>query len=197
MDSTPAVAAVLRSTALALGLDVDVASVVAGLGPALEDLLGAQLPPAAAGRLARAYRDRYALEGPRHAGTLPGAHEAIGAVRRHRGGVVVVTGQSERTARAHLAHAGLEVDAVVGSVWGPAKADVLRAHGAFAYVGDHPADIAAARSAGAAAVGVTTGRHDAAALAEADTVLPSLAGFPRWLSAVRPLPGRARTAGRL
>jgi phosphoglycolate phosphatase len=106
---------------------------------------------------------------------------------------MVVTGQSERTARAHLAHARLGVDTVVGSVWGPAKAEVLREHGAFVYVGDHPADMNAAHAAGVLAVGVTTGRHSAADLATGDAVLPSLTAFPRWLDSVRPRSLRDRT----
>ncbi|WP_255953290.1 HAD family hydrolase [Streptomyces odontomachi] len=190
VDSTPAVAAVLTSAARSLTLPVDVAAVVAGLGPALEDLLGAQLQPSQARRLARAYRDRYALEGPRHARTLPGAHAALRAVRTRHGAVMVVTGQRERTARAHLAHARLDVDAVAGSVWGPEKTEILRARGAFAYVGDHPADIAAAHAADVWAVGVTSGRHDAADLAAADAVLPSLTAFPNWWERVRPMPRR-------
>ena len=41
-------------------------------------------------------------------------------------------------------------------------------------VGDTPRDVACARAGGALCIGVTTGIHDAAALAGADVVVPSL-----------------------
>lgn len=203
-DTGPAIAAMLRATSLALGADVDVGRVTASLGPPLEDLLAEQLPRAAAERFAARYRAEYAAHGPRHARLLPGAREALAAVRRGGGRVIVVTGQSERTARAHLAHERLEVAAVVGGVWGPGKAEALRAHGAGTYVGDHPADVAAARAAGARAVAVTTGRHPADELAGADPVLDSLLPFPAWWAAqtakpptpVRATPLRSRTVVR-
>ena len=63
---------------------------------------------------------------------------------------------------------------------GPQKAAGLAGLGAAVYVGDTPADMAAAVQAGARAVGVTTGSftdRDLAA-AGADLVLASLADFP-------------------
>ena len=68
----------------------------------------------------------------------------------------------------------------VADVHGPQKAAVLAGLGAAVYVGDTPADMAAAVQAGARAVGVTTGsftERDLAA-AGADLVLASLADFP-------------------
>ncbi len=43
-------------------------------------------------------------------------------------------------------------------------------------VGDTPRDIAAARGAGVRVIAVTTGAHGAVALADADAVVPDLAG---------------------
>jgi phosphoglycolate phosphatase len=65
-------------------------------------------------------------------------------------------------------------------VHGPEKAAVLITLGAAVYVGDTPADMAAAAQAGARAVGVTTGSFTERDLraAGAQTVLESLAGFP-------------------
>ncbi len=68
-----------------------------------------------------------------------------------------------------------------------------------AMVGDTPEDMAAGRAAGALAVGVTTGHHDARALrdAGADAVLPGLAGLPELLAgpgAAAPPPGRSGPA---
>jgi phosphoglycolate phosphatase len=73
---------------------------------------------------------------------------------------------------------------VVGWRWGPDKATTLSEHGAAAYVGDTPSDMAAARTAGALAVGVPTGPHPAEELrgAGAEVVLVSLHGFPTWFA---------------
>jgi phosphoglycolate phosphatase len=65
-------------------------------------------------------------------------------------------------------------------VHGPEKAAVLITLGAAVYVGDTPADMAAAAQAGARGVGVTTGSFTEGDLraAGAQTVLDSLTGFP-------------------
>ncbi|GAA2520365.1 HAD family hydrolase [Winogradskya humida] len=179
-DTRPAIRAVLRSTSAALRFEVDVDRVMRTLGPPLEDLLAEQLPVADARTFAALYRADYAAHGHRYALLLPGVREAIAAVRGGGERVIVVTGQSERTARAHLTHERLEADTVTGSVWGPGKTEVLVSLNATVYIGDHPADIAAARAAGAYAVAVTTGRHGAGELAAADLVLTSLHEFARW-----------------
>jgi uncharacterized protein len=83
-----------------------------------------------------------------------------------------------------LADSGLAdaVDTVVGGLFGVEKGAALRQAGAGVYVGDHPGDVAAARAAGAVAVAVPTGPHDADALtaAGADVVLTDLAAFSAW-----------------
>ena len=77
---------------------------------------------------------------------------------------------------------GLEVDEVVGSVFGAAKGEALAAFGAAAYVGDHIADIEAARAGGAVSVAVATGPYTADELRDhgADVILPDLTGFAAW-----------------
>ena len=59
--------------------------------------------------------------------------------------------------------------------------------GAAVYVGDAPADMGAAITADAHAVGVTTGSFRAADLvaAGAELVLDSLLEFPPWYAALR------------
>jgi phosphoglycolate phosphatase-like HAD superfamily hydrolase len=109
---------------------------------------------------------------------------------------VVITAKYEPNAHACLAHVGLEVDAVHGWRFGPAKGEVLAAEGAQIYVGDTPHDMAAALAAGAVAIGVSTGPHavDELAAAGATVVLGSLdefapwfeRWFERWLGSVRP-----------
>ena len=114
---------------------------------------------------------------------LPGAHEAIAAVRRHRGRVVVVTGKFPDNARRHVDHLGLDVDHLEGWVWGVGKADALLREGASIYVGDHVHDVEGALAAGALSVSVLTGGCTREELLEAgtDVVLDSLEEFPAWL----------------
>jgi phosphoglycolate phosphatase-like HAD superfamily hydrolase len=50
-------------------------------------------------------------------------------------------------------------------------------------VGDTPRDITAARAAGVRVIAVTTGSHDALALADADAVVPDLTGVLTVLQA--------------
>ena len=80
---------------------------------------------------------------------MPGAREAVDAVHRHGGRVVVVTAKYEPNARLHLDHLGIAADEVVGWRYGPAKGEALREHDATVYVGDHLADIEGARAADA------------------------------------------------
>jgi phosphoglycolate phosphatase len=51
------------------------------------------------------------------------------------------------------------------------------------YLGDHPADMAAARAVPAAAIGVLTGEHseDELRAAGADEIFHDLTRFPQWL----------------
>ena len=128
------------------------------------------------------FRELYITLGVPGTDLLPGAAEALAAVRSAGGRTVVVTAKYEPNAHRCLDHVGLAVDAVFGWRYGPGKAETLRECGAFAYVGDTPRDMEAACGAGARAVGVSTGPHDGAELraAGADVVLSSLVDFPVW-----------------
>src|SRR5699024_6829585 len=114
---------------------------------------------------------------------LPGAAEALAAVRAAGGRVLVVTGKYEVNAALHLRALGWEVDRLAGDLFAAAKGEVLRAEGAAIYVGDHLGDLIAADTAGAAGVGVATGPYQVRALraAGAAIALPDLTGFPAWL----------------
>ncbi|TDC51644.1 HAD family hydrolase [Jiangella ureilytica] len=131
----------------------------------------------------RIYRDLYLTLGIPGTKPLPGAVEAIDAIHAHHGTVLVVSAKIESAVRAVLAHVGLPVDDVVGERYAETKGTALRERGADVYVGDHPGDMIGARSAGAYAIGVTTGTHDAVALREAgaDVVFADLLDFPYWL----------------
>jgi phosphoglycolate phosphatase len=119
---------------------------------------------------------------------LPGAHEALAAVRAAGERVVIITAKHEVSVQPSLTAAGIRADEVFTFVHGPEKAAVLNRINAAAYVGDSPPDMAAAVQAGVRAVGVATGSFSSGDLARAgaDVVLDSLAGFPAWYQTVRP-----------
>lgn len=141
-----------------------------------------RLPADRAPRLADRFRELYVDLGVPGSSLLPGAAEALAAVRERGGRVVVVTAKYEPNAWRCLHHVGLEVDAVHGWRMGPAKAEALAREGATVYVGDTPGDMEAARIAGARAVGVATGPHPADELTDAGAavVLRSLEEFAPW-----------------
>jgi phosphoglycolate phosphatase len=130
---------------------------------------------------------RHYYDEPGASPTLPmaGAPEALAAVRAAGGRTVVVSAKFTPAVHKALAEAGLTdlVDVAYGELFAQDKAAALIAEGACIYVGDHPGDMAAARAAGAYAVGVTTGANDEAALlaAGADLAVPDLARFVSWL----------------
>jgi phosphoglycolate phosphatase len=200
IDSRPGIAATYRELAARTGVFIDAEAAVRRLGPPLEMELGLWYPPERITQMAALFREIY----PEHAvvgsPALPGAAEAFTAVRDRGGKIVVITGKYEPNARLHLNHLGLKAEAVVGWVWGETKTVAMREHGAIVYVGDHPADMAAARAVAAvadeagdrgesdiavAAVAVATGDHSATELLEAgaDVVLTDLTEFPAWLDA--------------
>ena len=171
-----------------VGLPLDVT--VAGLAPQVD-----------AEQVIRDYRSRYADIGVPLTRLLPGAREAIRAVREAGGRVLVVSAKAEVGVRQVLTQVGLDEpdvhpDLVVGGLFGAAKGDRLIIEGADVYVGDHSGDVQAARVAGALSVVVCTGPESAATLATAgaDVLLDDLLGFPKWLSTF--LPGFSRSRAR-
>jgi phosphoglycolate phosphatase len=183
INSRPGIAATLREVSARTGVFIDADLAVTRLGPPLDVELAHWFPEhevAAAGDL---FREIYPTSAVTMSPALPGAVEAFAAVRGHGGRIVVVTGKFEPNARLHLKHLELVADEVVGWAWGEGKSEALTAHLADVYVGDHPADMTSARTAGTTAVGVLTGEHPAAELvaAGAVAVLADLADFPDWL----------------
>lgn len=183
IDTAPGFRQVLEALGAELGVEFPVAEMTARLGPPLDMLLAPYLPP----EQIPAAGDRFRALYPEHAITsvpvLPGAHEAIAAVRRHGGRVVVVTGKFPDNARLHLEHTGLDVDVLEGWVWGVGKADALRREGASLYVGDHVHDVEGALAAEVVSVSVLTGGCTEEELRAAGThaVLASLEDFSEWL----------------
>jgi len=183
IDSRPGIHACFQALSAQTGTYVDCDLVVTRLGPPLEDELAHWFPAERVAAMADLYREMY----PTHAITgtlaLPGAREAVDAVRAAGGRAVVVTAKWEPNAKLHLQHLRIDADAVVGNLWAEQKAQALREHGASVYVGDHTGDVRGARSAEAYSVAVATGPCDAAELraAGADVVLTDLTEFPAWL----------------
>ena len=183
IDTVPGFAATLRALGAELGVDFPLAQMTAKLGPPLDHLLVEHLPQAEVAAAGDRFRALY----PDHAITsveaFAGAHDALAAVRRHGGRVILVTGKFAANAQLHVDHLGLDVDHLEGWVWGTGKADVLRKEGATVYVGDHVHDVEGALAAGAISVSVLTGGCTREELVEAGThvVLDDLTQFPAWL----------------
>jgi phosphoglycolate phosphatase-like HAD superfamily hydrolase len=113
------------------------------------------------------------------AAPMPGACEAVAAVRRTGSRVVVITAAPDEVATRMLAGAGIAPDALRTNAWGFEKVAPLRAEHCCAFVGDHPDDMTAARQAGVIAVGVATGPVPPVG---ADVTLTALTAFSSWFT---------------
>ena len=181
-DTRRGIAATYDRLSERLGVFIDSAVAVSRLGPPLESELAHWLPPEEIPAAAALFRSMYPEIAVPATTAMRGAAGAVDAVRRAGGGVIVVTGKHPDLARRTLDHLGIEVDEVAGMVFGAAKGAALTEFGAQAYVGDHIADIEAARAAGAVSVAVATGPYTADELRDhgADVVLPDLTAFVAW-----------------
>ncbi|MFF0964412.1 HAD family hydrolase [Streptomyces sp. NPDC003703] len=184
IDSRPGIHACYVELSARTGTHVDADLVVTRLGPPLEDELVNWFPADRVEAVADLYRELYPATAVAPTLALPGAREAVAAVRKAGGRAIVVTAKHEPNARLHLEHLGIEPDAVIGGLWAERKAEALRAYGAGVYVGDHVGDVRGARAAGALSVAVATGPCDERELAEAgaDVVLGALTAFPEWFA---------------
>lgn len=183
IDTVPGFSDTLRALGAELGVEFPVEEMTARLGPPLETLLEPYLSPEVVGPAGDRFRALYPDHAIERVPALPGTHEALAAVRRHRGRIVLVTGKFPDNARRHVAHLGLDVDVVEGWLWGVGKAEVLRREGVSVYVGDHVHDVEGALAAGATSVSVLTGGCTREELEDAGThvVLESLVELPAWL----------------
>ena len=179
IDPRAAVVAVVEQLAVEEGVAVDAPLWASRLGPPLEHEVAHWVAPERVVPVAARYRELMWTVGNPLITLLPGAADAVAAVRASGGRAVVVTAKTEPLARAALDGLGVEVDAVVGSRWAEAKGSALREHGASVYVGDHPGDVRAARAAGALCVGVETGGSSPEG---ADVRLADPTAFPAWFA---------------
>ncbi|RKN23952.1 HAD family hydrolase [Micromonospora musae] len=183
VDSRPGIAAAYRALTARTGVPVDADAAVSRLGPPLRTEIARWFPPEQVESAVSIFRELYPAYAITPTVPLPGAREAIDAVRARGGRVLVVTSKLGRLARLHLDHLGLEVDEVAGDLFAEGKATALREHGATHYVGDHVADMVAAETAGIPGIAVVTGPCSAEELrtAGAEEVLDDLSGFPAAL----------------
>ena len=183
IDSRAGIKTTYDMLAAETGVPIDSDGIITRLGPPVETELTHWFPADQVQAMSDRYRELYARHGIAAATALPGAHEAIAAVRGRGGRVIVVTGKQTANARRNLDALDLVVDEVFGQVFAEEKGAVLARQNARVYVGDHVGDILGAHAAGALAVTVPTGPYTAAELekAGAEVVLPDLTAFPTWL----------------
>ncbi|WP_133911994.1 HAD family hydrolase [Streptomyces sp. NBC_00582] len=184
IDSRPGIHACWVELSARTRTYVDADLVVTRLGPPLEEEIAHWFPAEDIPAVAGLYREIYPAYAVAGSLAMPGAHDAVEAVRRAGGRAIVVTAKWEPNARLHMEHLGMRPDAVIGNLWAAQKAGALREHGASVYVGDHVGDVRGARLAGAFSVAVATGPCSAAELTEAgaDVVLDDLTRFGEWFA---------------
>ncbi|WP_431875381.1 HAD family hydrolase [Micromonospora marina] len=186
VDSRPGIAAAFRALTARTGVHVDGDLAVSRLGPPLRTELAHWFPPERIEEAVTLYRELYPAYAITPTVPMPGAEAALRAVQARGGRTMVVTAKIGRLAKLHLDHLGLPVDELAGDVFAEQKAVALREHGATLYVGDHVADMAAARAAGIPGVAVATGPCSAGELTEAGAylVLDDLVEFPAALERI-------------
>jgi phosphoglycolate phosphatase len=187
INSRPAIMAAWSAVSDELGVHIDLAEVDTRMGIKLEEEVAYWFPAHGHQEAADSYRRHYVRLAPTLTFLLPGASEALAAVRQAGERAVIITAKHPVSVAPSLTAVALDADEVFPHVHGPEKAAVLARIGAAVYVGDTPADMGAARAGGAIPVGVATGSFDAGRLtaAGARIVLGSLAEFPTWYAGFR------------
>ncbi|MGH8868384.1 MAG: ATP-dependent sacrificial sulfur transferase LarE [Actinomycetes bacterium] len=183
VDSAEGIAATVSRVAAEMGVALDREAFLASIGLPLEQVCAEFFPADLAQAAVERYRALYPHTGIPATTVLPGALDALAAVRAYGGRVLVVSAKIGQAAYETVQAVGLDADEVIGDVFGAAKGHALAERGAHAYVGDHPGDVLAAQTAGIASVAVATGPSGPEALREAgaDVVLDDLTGFPSRL----------------
>jgi len=187
INSRPAIMAAWSAVAAELGVHIDLADVDTRMGIKLEDEVSYWFPGDMQQAAADCYRRHYVRLAPTMTLPLPGAVEALSAVRLAGQRAVIVTAKHPVSVRPSLSAVELVADEIFAHVHGAEKAAVLADIGAAVYVGDTPADMAAGHEGGAWPVGVPTGSFGAAELTAsgARVVLGSLLEFPAWYAGFR------------
>ncbi|MBM2618053.1 HAD family hydrolase [Actinoplanes sp. LDG1-06] len=183
IDSRPGIHAAYRALTASTGVFVDADLAVTRLGPPLRTELAHWFSADQVEEAVTTYRALYVEHAITPAVPTEGAVEALAAVRSLGLRVVVVTSKLGRLAALHLDHLGMVADELAGDLFAEGKAAALVEHGVRWYVGDHVADMVAARTAGVPGIGVTTGPCSADELWDAGAayVLKDLTALPALL----------------
>ena len=144
IDSQAAILAAWAEVARETGACIDLDSVTRRMGIKLEDEAAFWFPAGKRNAAADLYRRHYVRLAPELTTPLPGAGEALDAVRQAGERAIIITAKHPVSVGPSLIAAGLEPDDLYTHVYGPEKAAVLTQVGAAVYVGDAPADMAAA-----------------------------------------------------
>jgi len=189
VDSAQGISEALVAVCKLHGVDIQIEDALATIGLPLDQVFPLWLPELPYEQLLDEYREHYGQHGIPKTVALPGAVEALEAVKQLHGRTVVVSAKKADFVQRVLDVVGFEVDAIYGYLFAENKGEVLLQEGAQVYVGDHPGDIAAARAANAISVVVPTGPTSEAILRESnpDYVLGDLTEFPAWLHGMEAL----------
>ena len=183
IDSRPGIHAAYLALTARTGVFIDADLAVTRLGPPLRAELSEWFPAEDVEEAVTTYRGLYPDYAITPSMPTPGAVTALAAVRKLGFRVVVVTSKLGRLAHLHLDHLGIVADEVAGDLFAEGKATAITEHGVGWYVGDHVADMVAARTAGVPGIGVATGpcAPDELRAAGAAYVLKDLTGLPGLL----------------
>ncbi|BBH65759.1 hydrolase [Actinoplanes sp. OR16] len=186
IDSRPGIREAYRALTARTGVHVDADLAVSRLGPPLRTELAYWFRPEEIEDAVVTYRALYQEFAIEPTVPMKGALDALAATRAAGLRVVVVTSKLGRLAGLHLDHLGMRADELAGDLFAEGKASALVEHGVRWYVGDHTADMVAARTAGVPGVGVATGPCSEADLIKAGAtyVLPDLTGLPTLLGEI-------------
>ncbi len=145
IDSQPAILAAWTEVARETGTRIDLDSVTRRLGIKLEDEVAFWFPAAERDAAAATYRRHYVRLAPQLTTPLPGAAEALAAVRRAGERALIITAKHPVSVGPSLVAAGLEADGLYTHVYGPEKAAVLTQVGAVPLAHRHAQHDRAAR----------------------------------------------------
>ncbi|WP_019814583.1 HAD family hydrolase, partial [Saccharomonospora saliphila] len=133
IDPRPGMVLAMNRLGEETGFDFDGARFAAHLGPPLASVLrNFGVPEERVPDLVERFRAAYPDTVVPRTVALPGAAEALAAVRSAGGRTLVVTGKYRPNAALHVNALGWtdEVDHLAGDLWASAKATALRAHDA-------------------------------------------------------------------
>lgn len=183
VDSHEGITDAIAKVMLEYGIVADREEIYQTVGIPLALVFPKWLPESETDRAIIRYREIYAEEGIPKTKLLPGAADALQAVKDHGGETLVISAKLDASVHLVLDVVGLKVDHVRGSLYAEAKGDALREYHAQIYVGDHVGDVKGALAANAVAIAVATGPSTRAELGDAgaDVILESLTEFRPWL----------------